>query len=284
MNIKHLMATSFITLIPASVAQAADIVVPHEVAAPAVVIPAFSWTGFYFGGQVGHFSSKVEMSNFNKEVGVISKDKTPHPSGLVGGVYAGSNIDLGNNVILGIETDAVLAGREDTKIIFSNVLDANGAKNFNKQLAEVGIKLNDNDKFQVGDKVIGSFTYKEKWSGATRVRVGFSVVDYIIPYVAGGVAYAQMEGTSIVVGTKVRANAADLANVKTKVASAETDYDAVTMVGYTVGGGVDFAMTDNVVLRAEYRYSDFGKKKFKKDQVEFKYKTNDFRVGVAYKF
>ncbi len=40
-------------------AQAADIIVPRETA-PAVVItaPSFSWTDFYFGGQVGNFSSQ----------------------------------------------------------------------------------------------------------------------------------------------------------------------------------------------------------------------------------
>ncbi|WP_208442595.1 outer membrane protein, partial [Bartonella raoultii] len=52
----------------------------------------------------------------------------------------------------------------------------------------------------------------------------------------------------------------------------------------TLGAGVDFAMTDNVLLRAEYRYSDYGKKKYFKDTAELQYRTNDFRVGVAYKF
>ena len=31
-----------------------------------------------------------------------------------------------------------------------------------------------------------------------------------------------------------------------------------TRVGYTVGGGVEYAITNNWSLRAEYRYSDFG--------------------------
>ncbi len=58
----------------------------------------------------------------------------------------------------------------------------------------------------------------------------------------------------------------------------------MTMVGFTVGGGVDLAMKDNIILRAEYRYSDFGKKQFVKDTGKFSYKTNDFRVGAAFKF
>ncbi|WP_343056813.1 hypothetical protein [Bartonella callosciuri] len=36
------------------------------------------------------------------------------------------------------------------------------------------------------------------------------------------------------------------------------------MVGFTID--VDFVMTDNVLLRTEYRYSDFGRKKFFKEE------------------
>ena len=32
-----------------------------------------------------------------------------------------------------------------------------------------------------------------------------------------------------------------------------------TLVGYTLGGGVTYAMTNHVALRAEYRYTDFGR-------------------------
>lgn len=64
--------------------------------------------------------------------------------------------------------------------------------------------------------------------------------------------------------------------------SAASD-DTKMMIGYTLSSSVDFAVADNVILRAEYRYSDFGKKKFK-DKIELKYKTNDLRIGVAYKF
>ncbi len=53
-------------------------------------------------------------------------------------------------------------------------------------------------------------------------------------------------------------------------------------VGYI--GGIDFAMTDNILFRAEYHYSGFGKKKFDKDGKEVIYKTNNFHIGVAYKF
>ncbi|MGL2349728.1 outer membrane protein, partial [Helicobacter pylori] len=117
-----------------------------------------------------------------------------------------------------------------------------------------------------------SYTLKQEWSGATRIRIGFAA-DHIMPYVAGGIAYTRLQSIfsrSLEMGHQ-KENLSDLLDTK-------------MMVGYTVGGGIDFAMADNVILRAEYRYSDFGKQKFVKDKLELSYQTNDFRVGVAYKF
>ncbi|WP_102830519.1 outer membrane protein, partial [Bartonella bovis] len=127
------------------------------------------------------------------------------------------------------------------------------------------------DEEEIADEVYSN-TLKQKWSGATRVRIGFSV-DRVMPYIAGGVAYAQIQNTL-----------SKSIEILSKEIRSSSVSDTKMMVGYTLGGGVDFAMADNVILRAEYRYSDFGKQKFAKDELEIDYQTNDFRVGVAYKF
>ncbi|WP_212111203.1 outer membrane beta-barrel protein [Bartonella queenslandensis] len=119
-----------------------------------------------------------------------------------------------------------------------------------------------------------SHTFKQNWGGATRVRIGFAA-DRFMPYLAGGIAYGQFQDT-----VSVSVKDEDGSVVSSKNLTDETK----TMIGYTLGGGVDFAVLDNVIVRAEYRYSDFGKKKFAKEKLEVNYKTNDFRVGVAYKF
>ncbi|WP_375649524.1 outer membrane protein [Bartonella sp. OT172YNZD] len=297
MNTKSLIATSVAALISASAAQAADVVIPHEVA-PAVIAaaPSFSWTGFYLGGQVGNFSSKTKVTIPGKDKELVKKDNTPSPSGFMGGIYAGSNVDLGNGLILGVETDAVWADREESKKARELTLTAQEAENFNAALEKAKVGLEGPQQFQKDDKVTEMHSYKEKWSGATRVRIGFAaVVDRIMPYVAGGVAYAQVQGIQSVAGKGKRPKVVQKAdgNEHGPEAGATQDVDLTggtwaddtkTMLGFTIGGGVDFAMTDNVLLRAEYRYSDFGKKKFANDTREFNYKTNDFRVGVAYKF
>ncbi|QEE11584.1 porin family protein [Bartonella krasnovii] len=278
MNIKSLVTTSVIAIATASAAQAADVIIPRETA-PAVITaaPAYSWTGFYIGGQVGNFSSKVDIYDSESKKKISDKDWTAKPSGFMGGIYVGSNVDLGNGIILGVETDAVWADREESKSS-STVIGTDGLADFKDELTAAkatyasGKKIDD---IKTDDKRVEGFSLKEKWSGATRVRVGFAAVDRIMPYVAGGIAYTQLQWVDF-----LKAETAG----GTEVASAKLSDHSKTFVGFTIGGGVDFAMTDNVLLRAEYRYSDYGKKAFKKDGDKVAYRTNDFRVGVAYKF
>ncbi|PIT70815.1 outer membrane protein [Bartonella tribocorum] len=292
MNTKSLITTSVVALISASAAQAADVIIPHETAPAVIAAPSFSWTGFYIGGQVGNFSSKTKVTIPGVEKKLFTKDNTPSPSGFMGGIYAGSNVDLGNGLILGVETDAVWAGREEAKKARDLVLTSTQAENFNDALKKAKVELKGSQQFEEDDNVTETHNYKEKWSGATRVRIGFAAVDRIMPYVAGGIAYAQVQGTQSVAGKGKRAKVEQKAEGVENPGNKQTidltggtwADDTKTMVGFTIGGGVDFAMTDNVLLRAEYRYSDFGKKKFANDTREFNYKTNDFRVGVAYKF
>ncbi|WP_375649522.1 porin [Bartonella sp. OT172YNZD] len=276
MNIKSLVTTSVIAMAAASAAQAADVIIPRETAPAVIAAPSFAWTGFYIGGQVGNFSSKVDAFDSETNKKITDKDLTPKPSGFMGGIYVGSNVDLGNGLILGVETDAVWADREESKV-HSEVIGDEKLEAFKAKLEAAKVTFtSENKDIAKDDKRIDSASIKEKWSGATRVRIGFAAVDRIMPYFAGGIAYTQLQSTHSV---KVMAKADGV-----EIASAKFLDKTKTMVGFTVGGGVDFAMTDNVLLRAEYRYADFGKKAFVKDEDKTAYKTNDFRVGVAYKF
>jgi len=107
----------------------------------------------------------------------------------------------------------------------------------------------------------------QKWAGATRMRAGLAM-DRFLPYLAAGYAYTRID-------SQVRPDASlpGFANSK-------------TLSGWTVGVGADYAVLDNVLLRAEYRYSDYGDKVYDDGANSYKidYKTNDLRVGVAYKF
>ena len=99
-----------------------------------------------------------------------------------------------------------------------------------------------------------------EWEGAVRARLGYAV-DRFLPYVAGGVAFGR---------------------VKTD-ADGESDD---TNVGWTLGGGVEYAFTDNLIGRAEYRYTDFGDfdTPVDGDPASTDLATNDVRFGLAWKF
>ncbi|WP_208540678.1 MULTISPECIES: outer membrane protein [Bartonella] len=276
MNMKCVITASIFALVSASAAQAADMPVqerPTTVLPQVVVAPAFSWTGFYLGGQIGGFSSKSSSARTYGETEEILVDNKAFPkfSGFVGGLYAGSNVDFGNGFVLGVDTDIVWSG-EKAKVSGSYDLPQTvGAQ----ALARAEIATDPLLTLGTGNSasnVTRNVTFNDKWSGATRVRLGFAF-NRIMPYVAGGIAYSQIKAS---VAEKVDAASAEKID--------EELSGSKTLVGYTLGAGVDFAMTDSVMLRAEYRYSDFGKKTFIDDSIEVNHKTNDFRVGVAYKF
>ncbi len=255
--------------------QAADVTIPEQ-PVPIITAPQFSWTGFYLGGQIGNFSSKIKGSYLKDEDAgqwsPIRKEDLPKLSGFIGGIYTGYNIDIDNGFIIGIDTDLMWFNKKDTKdhnLPQEGHIEESSSKS---KVITVGTS-NDEDHSASSDEVV-YHTLKQKWAGATRVRFGFSF-DRLMPYVAGGVAYTQLNNI-ISNKSNTEKKASDPANW--------VHDEKKTMIGYTLGGGVDFAMTDNILLRAEYRYSDFGKKKFVQDKVEMGYKTNDFRVGVAYKF
>lgn len=100
------------------------------------------------------------------------------------------------------------------------------------------------------------------WTGAVRARLGYAV-DRFLPYVAGGFAFTK-------------------ATWRDTSSGAEYDRVDETYTGWTLGGGVEYAFTDNIIGRAEYRYSDFGEESDNDSTVELK--ANDVRFGIAYKF
>lgn len=117
-----------------------------------------------------------------------------------------------------------------------------------------------------------SLESKLRWSGAVRARAGYAV-DRFLPYIAGGVAFGQVKNT-VSVSTDELAGSVE---------------QSKTLTGWTAGAGVDYAATDNVIVRLEYRYTDYGRKNFDFGtggvaSIRDKFKTNEVRLGVAYKF
>ncbi|MGE0501293.1 MAG: outer membrane protein [Rhizobiaceae bacterium] len=98
--------------------------------------------------------------------------------------------------------------------------------------------------------------------GSLRARMGIAVTDDILIYGTGGGA---------------------LQNLRISNAAGS---DSNTMLGYTVGAGVDVKVTENVFGRVEYRYTDFGNRGFNLGGATQSVDTSDNRVmfGVGMKF
>ncbi len=230
MNLKVILSASLIAIAASSSAFAADAIVSEEPVP--FVAPVFSWGGAYIGGEIGWGWGRGKLD------GDADNYAEFKPNGFLGGVYAGYNFDLGNNVILGIDGN----------------FDYNDLKESQDYLSG-GVR-----------PVQTSLESKLEWSGAVRARAGYAI-DRFMPYIAGGVAFGHVKNSVIIGGS--------------------TSYsDSQTLTGWTAGAGIDYAATDNITLRLEYRYTDFGNKDFGVDDFSTRgsFKTNDIRLGIAYKF
>jgi len=109
------------------------------------------------------------------------------------------------------------------------------------------------------DKANG-YTVENKWNGTVRARVGLAF-DRFMLYGTGGLAVGQVE-------------------VKTGGNS-----DSSTRAGWTIGAGMEAAITNNLVGRLEYRYTDLGSHNYDvspKRDVDFQ--SSQVMVGLGYKF
>lgn len=118
-----------------------------------------------------------------------------------------------------------------------------------------------------GGADVGSLDTDLEWEGAVRARLGYAV-DRFLPYIAGGVAFGRLHGTGY-----------DDVGVYQGEASE-------TNTGWTVGVGTEYAFTDNLVGRAEYRYTDLGDFDVNVNgtPISADLTTNDVRLGLAWKF
>lgn len=102
--------------------------------------------------------------------------------------------------------------------------------------------------------------------GSLRARAGVAVTDDILIYGTAGGAAERLRVTD------------------TAVPGASA---TKTMTGYTVGGGVDARLTEQVFARAEYRYTDYGSKTFDLPGVglhDVDSSNHRVTVGVGIKF
>jgi outer membrane immunogenic protein len=109
------------------------------------------------------------------------------------------------------------------------------------------------------------------WQGSVRGRLGYAINNVLL-YATGGAAFADFERSYSAPGAAAKFSD--------------------TRAGWTVGGGLEYAFTNNWTARVEYRYSDFGKETDVLPaaffggggSVHHNLTEQAVRVGVSYKF
>jgi outer membrane immunogenic protein len=156
--------------------------------------PGYDWTGLYIGAQAGWAWLDPNSAAAN----LIQ----PNSNGLVGGGYAGYNLQF-NNIVFGVEGDFNGTDLSDTEACFNPAFACNASSD---------------------------------WNASIRGRLGFAA-DRVLIFATGGYAIADYDGFTDN-GTRFP--------------------DSKTLDGFAIGAGVEYAWTDNVLVRAEYRHEDFG--------------------------
>ena len=272
------VAVAALTAVGAVAAQAADLPTRKEAPAPVFVPPPFTWTGFYIGLNAGGLwpSGGRSASLFDPAAGTdggfigagFPGGLGSQSAGFLGGGQAGYNWQTGA-FVLGVETD------------FDGSTVSKSFNNVGTPFAGAGVPA-----LLAGDFLSVNGKASLSWLGTTRGRVGFVATpdNRLMIYATGGIAYGG--GTS------------NFSAFDSTTGSFWTGSPSSTRVGWTIGGGVEYAVTNNITIKGEYLYADLGSSSFNSignaaSAIAFpgvvvsgklSYNASIFRAGVNYKF
>ena len=248
-------------------AMAADMAVKTPVYKAPTPVAAYSWTGCYVGGNVGGAWGRSDVTYTQtgaypplaEPADVVFANNLGSPrlrnSGFTIGGQTGCNYQM-SSLVIGLETD----------------------------LNWVGVK---NNYFAAGTIPVGgggvssTVSVESNYLFTLRPRAGIAV-DRALFYVTGGLA----------VGNEKFSQSFSHFFVNTPTSS-ESGSISKSKVGWTVGGGIEYAVTNNWSAKIEYLHVDLGSVNFNAANNLFPiftasnsvYIREDIvRVGLNYKF
>lgn len=228
------------------------------------IAPHFTWTGFYAGinagGAWGNDNIKTawygpaETYSAADLASFINPPYANNRAGFVGGIQVGYNYQI-NQMVVGVEADfmgSTIGGSSESPVL---------------------VIYNSIDN-------VSRTKVQQDWLGTVRVRGGYSI-DRLLIFLTGGLAYgnAQVSTTS----TDTEAGV---------VESVWQGGKQSTKFGFTVGAGLEYALTNNWLIRAEYLYYNLGSASALATipvdplytQVNTKIDGNIIRAAISYKF
>jgi outer membrane immunogenic protein len=219
---KFLLASVGALALTGSAALAADL--PSRAPPPVYLPPApiFTWTGIYVGGQIGYAWASGN-NNFTGYDPFFVADPfiTTSLGGNPSGVIGGAHVGYNyqfNQFVVGLEGSVDGTSLSNTAAAF----------------------------FPDGTTITAQS--RADIQGSIRGRAGIAW-DRALIYATGGVAFG---------GFNTNVNIANTGFLNGGVPFFANGSVSSTRVGWTVGGGIDYAVTNNWSVFAEYRYTNWG--------------------------
>ncbi len=236
--IRSILLASVALVSVSALASAADL--PTRMAAPAPVAyaaPVFTWTGFYVGVNAGAAWSGKDgcamggdynngtYTSWNGYGATCDSDRN---TSFIGGGQAGFNYQMGA-LVLGLEGDIDWMGRGHGH----------------------GYDYDSTTTYVEGGPYEGTYSYRGGHAGETlstiRGRLGFGI-DRALFYVTGGVAFRDSGSNGTVVYDDGNGGVYNY-----------THTSSDNNVGWAIGGGLEYALTNNVSAKLEYIHAQFDK-------------------------
>jgi outer membrane immunogenic protein len=244
----------------ATSASAADL--PMK-ARPVAVSPAYNWSGFYIGGNVGYGFGRVDDESSSTLVATpIAPGPVPPPflapitipfasssrtavDGVIGGGQIGYNAQF-NRWVLGIEADIQASDQKRNTSTFTTFGGTNA----------LPFPLTPSSTIVFGTQA-ETVNTRLDWFGTVRGRVGYTTGD-LMWYGTGGYAYGQFK-TSVTQSSVVNLQAPFIPPAGAATfASAGAFNASQNRSGWTAGGGVEGAIwATGWTWKFEYLHLDF---------------------------
>jgi outer membrane immunogenic protein len=213
----------------------------------------YNWTGVYFGvnGGLGWDNAKTNYS--------YSSITAPAPPGFENVFGPGGPLNVtGDTAVQSAIADGYLPVSLGDS---SNTFGAVGAQfgyNYQMQQMVIGFEADldwadgvRSTNFAAPPNIanltnVGHQSVGLEWLGTARLRAGYAF-DRALIFATGGLAYG---------GVKAESSASEYDGSNTDVFAGSA---SGTKVGYTLGGGLEYAFASNMSLKGEYLYYDLGK-------------------------
>lgn len=225
-------------------------------------VPVYSWTGWYGGVNAGYgwqdknaaftgdvvtnpligagtvfTDGLVQISQQGPGNGLVHQpyQQPLNASSFVGGGQFGYNWQIDRNWVAGFEADLQYA-------------NAKGSALFNAPDTP-GVQLS------------AASSHQLDWFGTVRGRIGYLITDRFLAFGTGGLAYGGTKSQASI--SIINASAWNVGAPATQIfcngfTTCLAGASSQTSVGWTAGGGLEYAVLPNVTIKGEYLHIDLG--------------------------